>query len=422
VIALVFLLAAGGGGVFLWSEYHLDAARKAIDCQDLDEAQRHLELCLLVRSRTASVHLLAARTARRRGDYERAEQYLATCLELGETTEEVGLERLLLTAEQGELEQVEGVLREHIGADDPQAVLVLEALAKAYVDRCLQRDALEALILVLERQPRHQKALLMRARVWETLAGTGRSDGEANALADYQKALERNPSSFEGRLGLAGCLYRLGRPADALLEYERLQLRDADHAEVLFGLGRCRYSLGEVVEARRLLDELLARQPDHASGLLERGRLALHEGELAAAEKWLRQAVTAAPQCDCEALRVLCRCLEVADKAGEARRCLDRLRRREAEAVRLDCLTLQVNREPRNLRLRFDVAVQLLRFGRDREGVGGLYLVLEQDPRHGPAHAALADHFERIGQPARAARHRRAGPPSASSNPGRVTP
>jgi tetratricopeptide (TPR) repeat protein len=411
---LLVLLATGAVGVFFWSQYHLDSARQALDRHALDEAQHHLDLCLRVRFRSAAVHLLAAQTARRRDDLDRAEQHLAACLELDERTEAAGLERLLLTAQQGDLNDVEGLLRERTGADDPQAVLVLEALAWAYVHRCLQLDALVALNLLLKRQPQHPQALLMRARVWENLAQGGRTEREPNALADYEKAVELLPTSFEARLGQAGSLYRLGRPADALLEYERLHQRDATHAEVLLGLARCRYSVSDVHEARRLLDELLAQHPNHARGLLERGRLALHEGELAEAEKWLHQAVEAGPPCDREALRVLGRCLEAAHKDSEARRCLARLRQREAEFVRLDCLTMQVNRDPHNLPLRFNTSVQLLRFGRELEGVAGLYLVLEQQPRHGPAHAALADYFERTGQPARAARHRRASSSDAN--------
>lgn len=402
------LLGAAAGAAFLWSQYHLGAARRALQRHALDEAQRHLDLCLRVRFRSAAVHLLAAQTARRRDDLDRAERHLAACLDLGETTEAVRLERLLLTAQEGGLDQVEGLLKARTGADDPQAVLVLEALAMAYVNCCLHHDALAALNLLLERQPGHPQALVLRARVWEVLAGTSQTERESNAQTDYEKALKINPSSFDARLGLAGCLYNLGRPADALIEYKRLHGRDAAHTEVLLGLARCRWGLAEVAEARRLLDQLLAGHPDHARGLLERGRLALHEGELAGAEKWLRRAVQAGPACDCEALRALCRCLEAAHKDSEARRCRDQLRRREAEFIRLDCLTMRVNREPHNLPLRFDVSVQLLRFGRDREGVAGLYLVLEQQPRYGPAHAALADYFERTGQPARAARHRRA--------------
>jgi tetratricopeptide (TPR) repeat protein len=407
-VLVLVLLGVGVGGAYLWSEHHLDAARKAIARHALDEAQRHLDLCLRVRFRSASVHFLAAQTARRRDDCDKAEQHLAACLELEEMTPAVGLERLLLTAQQGDLRDVQEVLRARTGGKDPQAVLVLEGLARGYINSCLELDALVSLNLLLRLEPEHLGALLMRAHVWEILASNGRREREPNALADYEKALQLDPTSFEARLGLAGCLYRLGRPADALLEYQRLSRHDAKHTEVLLGLARCRYSVTEVDEARRLLDELLAQHPEHAEGLLERGRLALHQGDLAGAEKWLGQAVEAAPPYDCQALRLLCRALEAAQKDSEARRCLEKLRQREAEFIRLDRLTMQVNREPRNVALRFDTSVQLIRFGRVLEGVGGLYLLLEQQPGHGPAHAALADYFERTGQPARAARHRRA--------------
>src|SRR5205823_3427042 len=160
-----------------------------LDRHALDAAQRHLDLCLRVRPRSAAAHLLAARTARRRDDGDRAERHLQACLELGGMTEAVRLERLLLTAQQGDLKDGEGLLHGRTGADDPQAVLVLEALARAYVNRCLQLEALVALNLLLERAPQHPQALLMRARVWEALARNGRTEREPNTLADYEKAL-----------------------------------------------------------------------------------------------------------------------------------------------------------------------------------------------------------------------------------------
>jgi hypothetical protein len=53
---------AGVVGASLWAQYHLDAARRALDQNALDEAWRHLDLCLKVLFRDASVYLLAART------------------------------------------------------------------------------------------------------------------------------------------------------------------------------------------------------------------------------------------------------------------------------------------------------------------------------------------------------------------------
>jgi tetratricopeptide (TPR) repeat protein len=420
LLSLLLVLAipgAGAAGVSLWAQYHFDAARHALDRDDLDEALYHLDLCLKVPFRGAAVHLLAAQAARRRDAYEEAEKQLAACEQLAGMTKEVARERLLLTAQQGELEGVEGLLQSQTSANDRETVLILESLAKGYSSRFWQAEALECLNRQLERRPRHSVALLMRAHVFEELARKGQVEYAADALRDYEQAIEVNPS-FDARLGLASALYRVGRPRDALLEYERLRSALADNAEVLLGLARCRYSLHELDDAQRLLDELLEQHPDHKAALLERGRLALHTGKLDEAEKWLRRAVVLALPCEAGPLRSLSQCLEAQNKHEEASRCLDRLRKNEMELLGVDCRIFQANRDPHNVALRYEIARDLMRLGREQEGVAALFHVLEQQPRHGPADAMLADYFERIGQPVRAARHRAKASPAGELRPG----
>jgi tetratricopeptide (TPR) repeat protein len=406
VLALALVLAGSAtAGALLWAQHHLRAARRALDRYAFAEAQHHLDLYLTVHFRSAEAHLLAAQAARRRDAYDDAERHLAACLQMEEMTDAAALERLLLTAQRGDLDGVEERLRARTGADDPEAVLVFEALAKGFMNCFLWSHALVCLNILLERQPEHPQALFMRARVWEQRVLRGETEREQDALRDYEKAVELDPTP-EARLGLAGALYRVGRPAEAAALYEQLRSERPDDAELLLGLARCRFGLHEADEARRLLDGLLERHPGHAAALLERGRLALHAGELAEAEKWLRQAASAAPHYDGEARRVLCRCLEAAQKTEDARRCLDDLRQQEADVVAMERLILQANRDPNDVALRYEIAVGLRRIGREQDAMGALLLVVEQDPRHGPAHQALADYFERAGQPGRAARHR----------------
>ena len=143
LLALLLVLAipgAGAAGISLWAQYHFDAARRALERDSLDEALDHLDLCLKVPFRGAAVHLLAARTARRRDAYAEAERHLAACEQIAGMTKEVARERLLLTAQQGELEGVEELLHGRTGANDPEAVLTLEALAKGYAHRFWQTD------------------------------------------------------------------------------------------------------------------------------------------------------------------------------------------------------------------------------------------------------------------------------------------
>jgi tetratricopeptide (TPR) repeat protein len=407
VLVLALLaMGAAGGGAFLWAQYHLRAAEWVLARYSLDEAQGHLDLCLRVRFASASVRLLAARTARRRDAYDEAERHLEACERLGGEAEGARLERVLLTAQEGDLDDMEGLLKARTAADGPEAALVLEALAKGYANRFWHAEALACADRLLRREPDHPQAWLLRARAREALADGGEEEG--GALHDYEKAVELRPSG-EARLGLARALYHAGRPWEAALRYEKVRRTLPAAPEVLLGLARCRFALHETDEARRLLDELLAWRPDHADALAERGRLAYREGQAEEAEGWLRRAATAAPAWDCVPHRLLYQYLRAAQKDEEAGRWLGALRAREAEALRVDRLVLQTNRDPGNLALRFEAALALMRLGRERDGVAGLFVVLEQDPRHGPAHAALADYFERAGQPRRAARHRRAG-------------
>jgi tetratricopeptide (TPR) repeat protein len=404
----LLVLGPTAAGIFLWRHSHLVAAQQAYERCAFDEAQRHLDLCLKVPFGRASLHLLAARTARRRDAYAEAQQHLAACLQHEGMTPAIAREHVLLAAQQGDLDDSAKLREPHPGLSDPEAVLVLEALAKGYVSRCCYMDALDCLNKLLDRQPQHPQGWLLRARVWEVLARSGRPEHETEALADYEKAVALQPS-LEVRLGLAGTLYRVGRPWDAAIEYERLRQEQADNPDVLLGLARCRYNLKEVAEAQRLLDDLLHRHPEHAAALLERGRLAFHAGDLAEAERCLRQAASAASPCDSEPHRLLAQCLEAEHKDEDARRALAHVSKSESNALRGDRLILEANAAPHNVALRCEVARELMRLGREADGVSALFLVLEQEPRYAPAHAALADYFERTGQSDRAARHRRAG-------------
>lgn len=404
--SLIVLIGAGIGCAFLWAQYHLHAAQAALERFAFEEAQHHVDLCLKVRSGSAAVQLLAAQTARRRDAYDEAERHLAESIRLGGTTEAASLERLLLTAQQGELDGLEASLRGRTAEDDPQALTVLEALAKGYANRFWETNTLMCLNILLGRQPRHPLGLLMRARTWEHRVQQGEWEHNRDALRDYQEAVEVAPT-FAARLGLARTLLRMGHAWDALGIYEQLRPSHPADSEVLLGLARCKYLLNEGDEAQRLLDELLERYPRHADALLERGRLELHLGHFPEAEKWLRQAAANAPSYPCDAQRSLCQCLEALGRKEEARNELDELHRREVAFLEVQRQTLRANRQPTDVALRYRIAQENLRLGREAEGVAALFFVLDQNPRHGGAHAALADYFERSGQPGRAARHRR---------------
>ena len=66
----------------------------------------------------------------------------------------------------------------------------------------------------------------------------------------------------------------------------------------------------------------------------------------------------------------------------------------------------QLTARPHDPALHCELGQLLLDLGRTDIGLNWLRSALEQDPRYRPAHAALAEYFQRQGDPEKAAYHR----------------
>jgi hypothetical protein len=206
-------------------------------------------------------------------------------------------------------------------------------------------------------------------------------------------------------LGLAEALNRLGQPREAIYHFEIVRQRHPDSPEALLGLARCRFDAHQPEESERLLDALLAGYPDHVAGLVERGRLAVRRDQPADAEQWLNRAAALASW-HREAHQLLLVCLEAQGKSDEARRCQERIREHENSDLEIVRLRQRYRAAPRDAAVRYDIGCWALKNGDGKNGIGWLCMALLADARHSPTHAALADYFERTGQPRRAAWHR----------------
>jgi Tfp pilus assembly protein PilF len=307
----------------------------------------------------------------------------------------------LLHAQQGELAGVDIQLKAQATAPDcPDRILILEALAKGYGSVYRHADALICLNLLLQQDPDHLPALLLRGRI------LGKLERDEDALRDYQQAASLAPESTEARVRLAEALGAAGRIREAIAQYERLRQEQPENVEIVVGLAHCRHDNHELEAARQLLDTLLAQQPDSIPALIERGRLALHLGQAAQAEPGLRHAVELAPE-DQDVYFVLHLCLEAQGKDAEAKQCLAKLRKIETEAGKELNLMSRILESPHDASLRYEIGMIFLGRGQAQEALRWLLGALQEDPRHRPSHAALADYFERTGRPSLAAQHRK---------------
>ncbi|CAN5303920.1 hypothetical protein BH10PLA2_BH10PLA2_04000 [soil metagenome] len=400
LLCLVALLGVGGlGAWYFWPALWLNSAETA-----LLQNEPVIALDFLKRYRTRHPDdpralLLSAQAARRSNDCSSAEAFLTEYEKTSGHTGASSLEWELLGAQQGDLIGIEEGLKSAVKNNSQNSPEIIEALAKGYEATYRWPEALKALEFLLSQDKNHAPALVLHGSMLQRL---NHVDGAEN---DFRRAVEIMPNSLAARTALGGLLYRRGYTAEALKNYQEAHKIAPKDAGVLLGLARVYLDAADVVEADRLLDELLSTHPNHLEGLVEKGRLKLRENKVAEAEALFSQALKVAPwHRDAQSLEVVVlKDLGRSEQAAQAERRLSELRAEDALGGKLK---VQARDKPDDLDVRLKLWQWFDRNGQPEEGLSWLSEILKVAPRDARAHAALADHYERIGQPRRAAEHR----------------
>jgi tetratricopeptide (TPR) repeat protein len=388
---------------------HRQSAVRALARWDFRQAQADFTYCVEVWPGDFQTRYLAAHIARRAGFLDKAEEHLRECSRLGDRDPRTTLESALLRAQSGQVDDVEKLLLDLVAQDDLEAPLILEALALGYVHVYQLPKAGRCLDMLLERQPRNVFALVWRGHCLE---GIGVQE---KAIEDYRKAIAIDPNYDDARLLLADRLAtRLKHYAEAIKHFQILHDRQPNNPGVAIGLARCWRLTGEGDKARRLLEEVLRAHPHNLGALAERGQLALQDGQPAEAERYLRPAA-ALQSPDREVLHSLYQALQQLGKKDEAKAALARGQRIDEDIKQMGEVLKGIGKNPQDASLYCRAAAICLRNGNDGEAVRWLQGALTRDPRYGPAHAALADYYERTGATALAAQHRRLAAEAAST-------
>jgi tetratricopeptide (TPR) repeat protein len=401
VVGTVVLLGLGCAGAwYFWSQYYLGAAERALGRYDFTTARRHLDQYLRIRPKDERAQLLAIQTSRRSDDHADAERLLTVFEQTFGETDASRREWRLLGVQQGDMLDDERGLQALVERNDPESSLILEALAKGYMNSLRWSQMIGCLDRWLEREPGNAAALVLRGQGRIGLRQLER------AAEDYQRAVELAPEYDAARLGLAEIQYRIGHPREAITHYEILRRRQPTHPESALGLARSLFDAAEPDQARQVLDELLTAHPEHGAALVERGNLALRRGQPAEAETFLARAVATAPW-DRQAHQYRLLALEALGRGDEARKCQERIGELEARDAEMGRLATRFEHAPDDPDVRCHLGQWFLDNGQKEIGVRWLFAALRSNPRHGPTRAALADYFERSGQPRRAAVFRR---------------
>jgi tetratricopeptide (TPR) repeat protein len=407
LIALGLALASLGlagflGGRQLWANWHYAAAQKALARHHPSEAARHLDRCLGVWRDSAPVRLLAAQAARQAGDFDAAEEHLEAHRRLDpDAGEQRGLELALLRAQNGDLEKVEGDLLDRVHAGDPKSPLILEALIEGNLRMYRFTSAMSSLTIWLSHQPDNPRALFLRGRAWERVGAFER------AIKDYARVVELDVANNDARLRLVNALIQQGKFDETLPHLAELKRWRPNDPEVLVRLAYARNALGEPEEADALLADLLRERPDYGPALLGRGQIAFQARRLDDAERWLRKALEADPA-DRQSNYVYFQCLQRQGRTKEAEAQGAKLKSIEKDISRLiEIGNRDMNQRPRDPALHHEVGAIQRRMGQVELARRWFHSALMLDPNYRPAHASLAEHYEAVGQPEEAERHRR---------------
>ncbi|MBX9579452.1 MAG: tetratricopeptide repeat protein, partial [Gemmataceae bacterium] len=348
------------------------------------------------------VHRLAARAARQSGDLEAAGRHLYECQRREDPpADDTLFEWALLRIETGTAGAVEEGMAAKARAGHPQARLIYEALARAYLRRLRLTECVALLDAWQKLDPDSPVLHSLRGQVWNQVRVFGR------AADEFEETVRLDPDRSADRLRLALALLEVGRAGDALPHLRRVRAERPDDPEVAvylaFALGKERWD----DEARGLLDGVLAADPDHVPALVGRARLDLEADRPAEAERYARRVLELSPK-NRQAVLLLHQALVTQGRDAEAAEAKARMLELDDLLQRYyDLANRHIPARPNDPELQYQLGQLLVEMGHPAEAAGWWRKVVEANPTHAAAHRALADYLQSVGRPDEAAEHRR---------------
>ncbi|MBX9622757.1 MAG: tetratricopeptide repeat protein [Gemmataceae bacterium] len=394
-------------GRHAWAYAEYRAGRAALDRYKFKDAQDRFRNCLGVWPSRADIWLLAGQAARRMERYDEAERCYAEALRLsgGVASDDLRLEQVLLQT-QLDPDSKSDYLRAEVEAGHPKAVLMFEAIVRGYVRRSRYPDAGYVVGLWLGKSPDDPYALFLRGFVREQLGP------QSEGIDDYRRVLELDRDHDEARYRLTHMLLENGQPAEALRVIRVLVDKYPGEPKALAQAAEAEFAVGEFAAAEATARAALAADPASDDALLALGRVLTAADRHDEAERYLREAIRVSPSSYAAYLQ-LYQTLKQVGRDAEAARVKADLDRMGRDILRLRAIfSGELSAARQSPALYTEVGEIFLRAGEEAKALQWLGDALRYDPDYAPAHRALAGLYDRRGDQARAAQHRRpAGPP-----------
>lgn len=381
-----------------------------------EEAKARLTALVATDPDGAEAAFLLAVACRRNGDLDQVDQHLLRAGQLGWDPAEIDRQHHLMYFQAGDFKTsgdvVKALLSEQAGDDDAEECY--EAVARGYLRALLVHQAEFIINGWIEWRPKCVQAYLMRA---ELAMLRGNPDAE---IAVYREIMQFAPHDYRVRLKLARALMQRNEVDTAYELFSSCVRERPNDTEALQGLAEWHNRHGRPEDAKTIIAKVLETETDlrrRAEALNLWGQVALAEKDYALAVRVLKEACDDDPSSVGITYR-LSQALSRGGQEDEANVYLARWRRLQEIEDELEDLHPEILKNPEDPELRSRVGELLLEQGDAKAGVNWLISVLFYHPSHAKSHRLLAEHYERTGETALAARHRAAaegGPPAAAS-------
>jgi Tfp pilus assembly protein PilF len=387
-----------------WRSGQLPAAERALREGNFAEARARLSRCLSWSPDDPEVLCLAARLERVEGNYDAAAAFLEQCQARTGATPLLALESSLLRAQRGDLSE-ERTLLQLADGDNPQTPWILEALTQAHLRAFHFALVMRLTERWLKLQPDCARALEYRGRAMEHLRVI------TQAVETYERALDLEPGRWQVRLRLVSLLLDNSRVGEASPHLAVLEREHPDDPDVLVLLGQRDVFQNRLDQAGEHFGAALRADPKHFRAMLQLGKLELQRDRPKEAEHWLARAHQAFPF-NMHIHFALSECYVRLGDPAKASFHLSRHDEIKMHSRKIDSLLAEkYPAAPNNPQLLTELGVHFFGVGQNHLGEQFLQNALRVDGNYVLAHAALADHYEQIGETGLAATHRaHAGP------------
>jgi tetratricopeptide (TPR) repeat protein len=398
-VALVLVAVGIAAWRPLLRSYRLSQGRLALESREARLALQYFHAARQLAPEHAETHFQIARAHRQLGQLDRVHESLKTAWRLGYDIASLEREQWLVLAQAGELNDAEPQLIALLS--DPEETRhpeISEALVRGYFIHLRFAEAQQMLDAWQADYPKDAEPHFLRGYFHEAF------NRYEDAVAEYQRGLEKSPRRTDGRLRLGRLLMQQQDFAGAERELSRCLSEQPLDLQVRVAWAAYLFAAGRIDDAHREFQQVLIRAPDNEEALRLMGQIELAAQRPNEALRWLLPAAEKNP-CDLTVRRTLGEALQAVGREDEAQQHFQFVEEAERELPQLDAWLSEVLKDPGNASLRYKIGTTVLRYRSPTDGVRWLKTVLEIDPDHLETHRTLAEYYAAQGDQQAAQRH-----------------